>query len=189
MKRKKTTDKPRVGFTFERMLKDPDSVRGGTALWMMFEMINAHREKRSLHAGAIEYWGTMFWDWFIDPDEKTLEKLLELDGTQGRSPVATAFKFDFRNLIYLENMGLLVGAGFTVEEAAKVVAEGNTATFKLLNQGRLMSIRSVTDLFQADGGIEKARAIGFFSDDPETKAKRDELVKQIPIKYLPTRFR
>jgi hypothetical protein len=187
-KRKSAADKARAETAFGRLLTDPDAIRGGTALAMMLEIIRAHRDKRSPEPGAVVYWGTMFDAWIMDQEARTLDELLELTGTKGRSPIRIEFKRDLRNLLYLENMGLLVGAGFSVEEAASLIVEHSTGTaFKKLSQEALFSPRALVDLFEKYGGAQWAREAGFFAD--ENKARRDELLKGIPIELLPARFR
>lgn len=189
-KRKEPADKARADTAFARLATDPDAIRGGTALSMMFEIILAHRDKRSPEPGAIEYWGTMFKAWIMDPEARTLDELLELTGTKGRSPIAVEYKRDLRNMVYLENMGLLVGAGLTVEDAATLITEnGMSEVFKKLNQESLFKPRALVDLFEKYGGSEWAREAGFFSDNPDIKARRDALLKTIPNKLLPERFR
>lgn len=189
-RRKEPADKARADTTLVRLATDPDAIRGGAALTMMIEIIKAHRDNRSPEPGAIEYWATMFDAWIMDTEARTLDELLELTGTKGRSPIAVEFKRDLRNTVYLENMGLLVAAGLTAEEAARLIVEcGMSDAFKNLGQESLFSPRALVDLFEKYGGVKWAREAGFFSDDPGTKARRDTLLKTIPNKLLPERFR
>ena len=189
-KRKEPADKARADTVLARLATDPDAIRGGAALTMMIEIIKAHRDKRSPEPGAIEYWATMFDAWITDAEARTLDELLELTGTKGRSPIAVEFKRDLRNQVYLENMGLLVGAGLTVEDAATLIADhGTSDVFKKLGHEPLFSPRALVDLFEKYGGVKWAREVGFFSDDPDTNARRDALLKTIPNKLLPERFR
>lgn len=191
MKRKDRADKARADTAFSSLLTDPDSIRGGTALTMMLEIIRAYRDKRSPEPGAIIYWGTMFDTWIMDPKARTLDELLELTGTKGRSPIRVEFKRDQRNMIYLENMGLLLGAGFTVEEAATLIVTKGDGDFVVnkLNTELLFTSRALTDLFEKFGGVAWARGAGFFSKDSNMKARRDDLLKRIPTTLLPERLR
>lgn len=190
MKRKVSAEKTRAATAFARLATDPDAIRGGAALTAMIEIIRAHRDKRSPEPGAIVYWGTMFDAWIMDPEARTLDELLELTGTKGRSPIAVELKRDLRNQVYLENMMLLVGSGFTVDVAASLIVEhGMSDAFKRLNQEALFKPRALIDLFEKYGGAEWAREAGYFSEDPAIKARRDELLKRIPTKLLPARPR
>jgi hypothetical protein len=192
MKRKELADKARAKTVFGMLLTErADDIRGGTALAMMLEIIRAHRDKRNPEPGAIVYWGTMFDAWIMDPEERTLDELLELTGTKGRSPIRVEYKRDMRNMLYLENMGLLLGAGFTVDEAAELIVKKGDGEFVVNKFGTelLFKPRALIELFEKYGGTAWAREAGFFADDPAIKARRDELLKRIPVELLPARLR
>lgn len=186
----KRAEKERANTAFGRLGTDPDAIRGGKAFAMMLEIIRADREKCSPDPAAITYWAKMFSDWIREPTKgRTLDELLELDGTVGASPVDVAVKRDIRDMRYFDWMGYLVGAGFTAPEAAAVVVTwGETNKLKIGGQKRLTEA-TLLDNFRNFGGSEYARKLGFFGDDPKIKAAREGILKSIPDHLLPSRFR
>lgn len=164
--------------------------QAGLAMQAFLEIWAADRHKRAPDAAAVALIARGFERWWRANGSRTLDEVFELTGTRGRPPIVGAMKEDFRNGWYRHLMCVLVGAGFSVEEAAEATAGHQSAhPEQLARTGATpLAAKTVRDVFEKLGGAKWARENNYCGDSPELQAEREDFISKLPKHLIPARF-
>jgi hypothetical protein len=165
---------------------------GSMAFHSFAELWRATREKTAPHPNAVSFVGKLFVKWWRAGGTQSLEQAFGLAAPgRGRGSMMSSFDAQLRDAWYLQSMALLVGAGFTVDEAAEAVAESwksstrlvtdlqfpahfageevaelahfDMSAIKKINEKPLQA-KTVRDLFERQGGVKQARENNYMGD-------------------------
>lgn len=165
--------------------------RGSQAVQAFLEMWAAHKHRRAPDPRAVRFLAEAWTDYWHSQGEKTLDEVLELTGTRGRRPILRAVNDDLRDGWYRHLVAVLVGAGFTLDEAAEATAEHqSTYPEELAKVGaKPLQSKTVRDIFERLGGIKWARENNYLANTPELVAERGRFISGLPDHVIPARFR